>query len=221
MRRTAGEQLARGAEVVPRGHRPLIRPVKLKNARSATNSLGARTPKTPGQGKRHRETTSARHAGTADARPPAVRRGWCRAPRRRRRSAAVPAAAKVAVTAAATAPPPRAAPPPRTFPQVRCACPTPPHPVARPWPPCNTRGEHAARRVGGGVGGGTPRRTVSGQWPATGGRGGGGARHRRQVARAVVRAPVPDDAPPPRADAPLPPRVRAGGRPLPHDPPSQ
>ena len=50
--------------------------------------------------------TSARQAGTADARPPAVQRGWCRAPRRRRRSAAVPAAATVAVTAAATAPPP-------------------------------------------------------------------------------------------------------------------
>jgi len=33
-----------------------------------------------------------------DARPPAVQRGWCRAPRRRHRSAAVPAAATVAVT---------------------------------------------------------------------------------------------------------------------------
>ena len=31
-----------------------------------------------------------------------------------------------------------AKPPPRTFPQVRCACPTPPPPVAWTWPPNDT-----------------------------------------------------------------------------------
>jgi len=59
----------------------------------------------------------------------------------------------------------RTAPPPRTLLQVRCAFFTPPLPVARPWPLSDTRGGHAARcSVGGGVGGGTPRRAVAGQW---------------------------------------------------------
>jgi len=88
---------------------PNVQPLPaLNNARSATNSLGACTHKTPGPGKRHRETTSARHVGNAVAQSPAVRRVWCRAPRLRRRRTAVPAAATVATTAAATS----AAPPP-------------------------------------------------------------------------------------------------------------
>jgi len=57
----------------------------------------------------------------------------------------------------------RAAPPPHTFPQVRCACPTLPPLVARSWLPSDARRGHAARCVGGGVGGGTPRRAVAGQ----------------------------------------------------------
>jgi len=59
----------------------------------------------------------------------------------------------------------RTSPSSRTLPQVRCAFSTSPLDVARPWPPSVTRGGHAARcSVGGGVGGGTPRRAVAGQW---------------------------------------------------------
>jgi len=61
----------------------------------------------------------------------------------------------------------RTAPPSRTLPQVRCAFSTTPLPGARPWPPSETQGGHAARcSVGGGVGGGTPRRAVASQWGA-------------------------------------------------------
>ncbi|OSX74579.1 hypothetical protein BU14_0283s0011 [Porphyra umbilicalis] len=57
----------------------------------------------------------------------------------------------------------RAAPLPRTSLQVQYACTTPPSPVARPWPPRDSRGVHAGRCVGGGVGGSTPRRAVAGR----------------------------------------------------------
>jgi len=143
----------------------------------------------PRQGKCHREAKTTRHAGTADARPPAARRDSCRAPRRRRRRAAVPAAATMAVTAAATAaaPPrmqrhswcrgtPEGERPPGvaslddergttaaqvTAGAVRVFDATPP--VTRPWPPSDAQGRHVVRCAGGGVGGGTPGRTVAGQ----------------------------------------------------------
>ena len=100
------------------------------------------------------------------------------------------------------------------FPQAQCVS-APPISVVRPWSSSDTWGGRGVRcSIGGDNAGGTLRHAVACQWPSAGGRGGGSARPRRPVARAVAPAPVPAAAPPSRADEPLPPFVRAAGRPL-------